>query len=159
MQRRPSRLRWWIRIVLLTVLLAIGTTLTWSRLEPVQANQHFMSAWFGGAYSAYVDLAVMRIENSGHPPAGRFVGFVSALPPPERWGPVTFERTLFGGWSLEVSLKVPFVLLGAIAALAWLPPRRARAGRCPKCGYSLKNLPESAPCPECGTKPEPSTRP
>lgn len=27
---------------------------------------------------------------------------------------------------------------------------RARRGRCPRCGYDARNLPEGAPCPECG---------
>ncbi|HMN41800.1 MAG TPA: hypothetical protein PKE29_13220 [Phycisphaerales bacterium] len=57
-------------------------------------------------------------------------------------------------WYLELPLWIPFAGAAAIAALAWrthLRPRSpAELAACPACGYDLRGLAPSAPCPECG---------
>ena len=54
----------------------------------------------------------------------------------------------------EIPLWIPAVFGIAAAGTAWhldaISQRRVRAGRCPKCGYSLTGVAPSDKCPECG---------
>jgi len=52
-----------------------------------------------------------------------------------------------------VPLWIPLTLCGVPSAIAWrahLRRRRRGPASCPSCGYDLRGLPASAPCPECG---------
>ncbi|MEX0775164.1 MAG: hypothetical protein WD042_05560 [Phycisphaeraceae bacterium] len=50
---------------------------------------------------------------------------------------------------------VPFWFLTTLLALAlilvWRKTRKAKPGRCPKCGYDLRGQKPGDHCPECGT--------
>jgi transposase InsO family protein len=83
-----------------------------------------------------------------------------------RSGPVVADRDrywwcVFGGPATTIRAIIPLWLLLAptllATAAAWrldaVARRRARAGRCPKCGYDRAGLAASAVCPECGSLP------
>jgi len=52
--------------------------------------------------------------------------------------------------SLNAGLAVPAALIAGISAWALWRDRTRRAWECARCGYDLRGLRESAPCPECG---------
>jgi hypothetical protein len=65
-----------------------------------------------------------------------------------RWA-CEFRYAAASDWLICVPLWMPVLLCWTWAVSAWWPVR-PRPGVCPTCGYSLVNLPSSAPCPECG---------
>lgn len=73
------------------------------------------------------------------------------------------ERVVWPKCEVEpnrVFVQIPFWILAVIAGsasfAAWrfeaAAQRRARAGACVRCGYSLAGLPVGAVCPECSAK-------
>lgn len=66
-----------------------------------------------------------------------------ALPYRPMWSGLAIDTALFGAaWAL--------LFLAAPALRAW----RRRKGRCGACGYDLRGLATSTPCPECGASPQ-----
>ncbi len=59
-------------------------------------------------------------------------------------------------WPLVAASLIPTTILWTLHLRA---TRRARAGNCAKCNYSLSGLTPPSPCPECGTLPTPSPSP
>jgi hypothetical protein len=57
-----------------------------------------------------------------------------------------------------IPLWAPALVLAIPTAILWrrdhMLTKRARAGRCPKCGYDRAGLAATIPCPECGTTPK-----
>jgi hypothetical protein len=60
-------------------------------------------------------------------------------------------------YAIRIPLWIPFLLCAIPTALLWrrdhiltVGGKRARAGRCPKCGYDRGGLTPDTPCPECG---------
>ena len=85
-------------------------------------------------------------------------------PPPARWGWLLphYENQVSVGSGDRGVLSVPYLpvlLLSGILPGVWVrgfahrrrAARRARAGRCPACGYDLRGTTHR--CPECGTIP------
>jgi hypothetical protein len=60
-------------------------------------------------------------------------------------------------WAIAFPIWLPLPLVLSATLGAWrldtLARRRARSGKCPKCGYDRRGLPPSSPCPECGSGP------
>ena len=67
------------------------------------------------------------------------------------------------GGSGVLILLVPVAMPGAVIILLWFAKAarcrvRQAEGKCGKCGYDLRGLPEDR-CPECGTSFKPENRP
>jgi hypothetical protein len=73
-----------------------------------------------------------------------------------QWLPRWSSSSQEGNRHEQVSLPLflPLVALSAFTVWMFYCDRRsvrwAREGRCPKCGYSLSDLPPGGACPECG---------
>lgn len=67
----------------------------------------------------------------------------------------------FVGWTTYLPLWMLLIPALLSTMLAWWPPlramKRARAGLCPSCAYSLSGLAIDTPCPECGHTAERAT--
>jgi hypothetical protein len=67
-----------------------------------------------------------------------------------------YKRTL-----ILLPVWIPFLLCAVPTAILsrrdYILTSRARAGRCPKCGYDRRGLAADAKCPECGTVPAPAS--
>jgi hypothetical protein len=70
------------------------------------------------------------------------------------WRPHVESRP---GWTqVSLPLWLPLLLIAIPTALLWrrdhILTKRAKAGRCSKCGYDRAGLAQTKPCPECGER-------
>ena len=107
---------------------------------------------------------VMVIRSHGLPVGWHSGSFGQAIPGQAHWRPPWQWRPRANLWSSHLSIELPLwipILAASLASTflwwsAFVPRRRARAGLCPNCAYTMVGL-TTPICPECGsTVPTPS---
>jgi hypothetical protein len=101
------------------------------------------------------ELERCRERRKGSLVSAIFFLFYALLPAMIAWSLWRASPTGVSAWPVLIPAGIAVVLVGVSALMLWRYRREGRTlrrleGRCGRCGYDLRGLPEPR-CPECGT--------